>query len=370
MKRGLSVLLTIVFILLCLAAWFVVRANRQYAEAHPPAGRLVIFSTTDTAVFEPILADFHALHPQIVVQYELMDADPLYHRFLTDEAAKRPRADILLSTSMDLQVKLVNDGYVAEHISLNARAIPAWARWRDEAFGISFEPVVMVFNRRLMAGRTIPRSRAALLADIRRDPEFWRGRIGTYDIARSGVGYLLASQDARLNSEAGMLTDSFGDSQLFISDNTSSLLDRLESGKLAVGYNLLGSYARGRGASSANLEIVYPQEYTLAVARTAVIPRNAPHSKEAHVFLEYLLSLRGQQVLETRSGLEAVRSEVHESGDGPGVQDSQVGVLKPIALGPGLLVYLDRRKHAAMIESWAAAIASTPAPEASLHRTP
>lgn len=361
MKRVLYFLGGGLVLVAVLVAVVLGRARPDYSQPREAVGDLVIFSTTDTAVFAPIIADFRKLHPAVHVRYELMDADPLYHRFLADISAGRPRADILLSTSMDLQAKLVNDGYAAPHISANGRAVPHWARWRDEAFGISFEPVVMVFNRRLMAGRAIPESRAELLADIRRDPDFWRGRIGAYDIARSGLGYLLASQDARLNSDAGMLVDSFGDADVFINENTATLLTRIEQGELAMGYNLLGSYAQRRAEAGANLAIVYPREYTLAVSRTALVPRNAPNPQAAHVFLEYLLSLRGQQVLASKSRLNAVRAEI----DGPyrhlGVTGSQIGLLKPISLGPGLLVYLDDRKHDAMIESWTAAIEHRPA---------
>lgn len=313
---------------------------------------LFIVSTTDTAVFAPVIEDFLRLHPDIQVQYRLMDAEPLHTHFLSQAHIGKSTGDLLFSTSMDLQVKLVNDGYAAPHFSENAAASPQWAQWRNEAFGITFEPVVMVFNTDLMRGRPVPASRSELLADLRRDPGFWRKRVGTYDIARSGVGYLVASQDARLNSDAAVLVDAFGDIGVVANENTWPLLDMIEQGKLVMGYNLLGSYARKRVEDGARLTIVYPQEYTLAISRTAIIPRNAVNPAEAHLFLEYLLSLRGQKVLTDRGQLNAVRTEL----DGPyldmGARSAQIGLLKPIALGPGLLVYQDQRKRAELLESW------------------
>lgn len=353
--RGIVLLAGVVLLLVALAA-AVFGLTRNYRPSRPVSGELVVWSTTDTAVFAPVIADFRRMYPGVRLRYELLDAEPLYHGFLRDTSAGRQRADLLLSTSMDLQAKLVNDGYAAPHVSANGRALPRWARWRDEAFGITFEPVVMVFNRRLMQGRELPTSRGALLADLRRDPEFWRGRIGTYDIARSGVGYLFAAQDARLNSDSGMLIDSFGDMDAFIDENSATVIDRVEEGSLAMGYNILGSYARARLDAGAPLTMVYPRDYTLTVSRTALIPKTAPHPEEAHLFLEYLLSLRGQSVLAEQSRLNAVRPEIRGPYSGLGVESSEVGVLKPIALGPGLLVYLDQRKQAAMIQSWQAAI--------------
>lgn len=313
---------------------------------------LTIYSTTDREAFLPAIADFRELHPEVEVSYIQMKTAELDTRFRQEIAFGRPRADLLLSSAMDLQVQLVNDGFAVPHRSANTVLLPNWARWRDEALGFTFEPVVMVFNREMMNGRKIPASRPELLASLRADPGFWRGRIGTYDIARSSVGYLIASQDARQSSDFGALVEAFREAEVFTSITTSEILHRIEAGELAMGYNVLGSYARAEIDLHPELQIVYPSDYTLAVSRTAVIPKSAPNAQAAHLFLEYLLSVRGQLVLTNRSRLNAIRPEI----DGPysrmGIAETSVGPIRPIALGPGLLVYLDRQKSARLLELW------------------
>jgi len=308
---------------------------QDYPANGPAEGVLVLYSTLDTRVFEPLLVDFQRAHPGIGVRYENIDARPQYERFVRETDSGMSRADVLISTSMDLQVKLVNDGYTAKHVSDSADALPAWARWRNEAFGFTFEPAVMVFNRKAMHGREIPQSRAELINAIRRAPAFWQGRIGTYDISRSGVGYLLAAQDVRHSSEFGALVESLGD-----------------VGVQIAGYNLLGSYARSHPDSNERFVLVYPHDHTLVISRTAVIARNAPNPALAHRFLEYLLSLRGQRVMATQSGLPPIHLELDGIYERLGVNESQIGVLRPIALGPGLLVYLDQHKRRQMLETW------------------
>lgn len=315
-------------------------------------GRLTIYSTTDLSEFAPVIEDFRQIHPDIAIEYLDLDAMPLYERFLAEEARNEPRADLLLSSAMDLQVKLVNDGYAATHHSENSLALPEWARWREEAFGFTFEPAVLVFNTSLLAERPLPQSRDELLDALRDDPSFWRSRIGTYDIGTSSVGYLIASQDARLNGNFSALLKAFGDVDVQVADNTATILERLRTGKLKAGYNLLGSYARRVVAAGAPLAIVYPRDYTLAVLRTAVIPRNAPHPAAARQFLDYLLSIRGQRILETRTGLSAIRDEVAEGGRRFELASAAAGTLRPIALGPGLLVYLDDVKRRRLLENW------------------
>lgn len=331
-------------------AWRPARATDYPATRGAPTLR--VYSTTDTDVFEPVIRDFQAVIPGVSVRYEELDAGELHERFLREATSGAESADLLLSSAMDLQVKLVNDGFATPHRSDNALALPSWAQWRAEALGFTFEPAVMVFNRSALAGRQLPQSRAELLQMLLHEPTLWRGRVGTYDIARSSVGYLLASQDVRLSSEFGALLEAFGNVALRTEIRTADLLDRIASGELYVGYNLLGSYALTRVDAGAPIEIVYPDDYTLAVTRTAVIPASATHPAQAHEFLEYLLSVRGQQTMAERSRLPAVRPELAASGKRPGAVDARIGSLRPIPLGPGLLVYLDRQKRERMLASW------------------
>lgn len=327
-------------------------SRESVTARRPPSGALTIYSTTDTSVFAPVIDDFQRLNPKVRMTYVELEARPLHERYLRESAAGTHRADILLSASMDLQVKLVNDGYALRHRSANAKKLPAWARWRDEIFGVTFEPVVIAYNPDLLGDREMPRTRFGLVQALRADPAFWRGRVGTYDVAESNVGYLLATQDARLSSEFGPLTEAIGSVDPRTYKNTASLLTDIESGRVALGYNVLGSYARRRIDAGARLAIVYPEDYTLAVVRAAIIPKDAPNAGAAHAFLEYLLSLRGQRILSTRSHLAAAREEIGGPYGRLGLAGAAVGPLRPIPIGPGLLVYLDAQKKERFIENW------------------
>lgn len=325
---------------------------RHYDEPVFGERELLIYGTTDPAVFQPTIDDFQSQFANITVVYVDLEATPLYERFLSEAKSNSPSADILLSSAMDLQVKLVNDGFALPHKSDNAQDVPRWANWRNEAFGVTFEPAVMVFNRDLMQGRAIPRSRQAFLKDLRDNGNFWAAKIGTYDVTSSGVGYLLASQDARNGDDFGALVEALRDSRYRKYNTTSEILDAIVEGEVVAGYNLLGSYANIHADNFPNIEIVYPEDYTLAVSRTVIIPKNAKNADVAHIFLEYLLSRRGQKVLTEQSRLTAVRPEVAETIGALVREGNGQGQLRPISLGPGLLVYLDEQKKARFAELW------------------
>ena len=75
------------------------------------------------------------------------------------------------------------------------QSLPDWANWRDEAFGFTYEPAVMVYNRDLVPELEVPRSRNDLIRLIREYPARYNRRVATYDAATSGIGYLFATQD-------------------------------------------------------------------------------------------------------------------------------------------------------------------------------
>lgn len=328
----------------------------QEERGEGAVGPVTVYSTTDTSVFAPVIADFRRLHPKIVLRHIELDAGPLYDRYLREVDGGRPSADIVFSSAMDLQIKLVNDGYAQKHRSPAAASLPAAAKWRDEIFGLTFEPVVMIANPNLIPPGGLPRSRFELVRSLREHPRFWTGRIGTYDIRVSKVGYLLAAQDARLSSEFGSLIGSLGLVEARTYANMAVLIKDVAAGRVVLGYNVLGSYAKRQMMLGVRLQIIYPEDYTLAIVRAAFISRAAPNPAGAHAFMEYLMSERGQRILATRSDLVAIGTRTIGPYDGLVASGEGVGPLRPIPLGPGLLTYLDKQKRERFLMNWQTAL--------------
>jgi two-component system, OmpR family, sensor histidine kinase TctE len=114
--------------------------------------------------------------------------------------------------------------------------------------GFTYEPAVIIYNP---ASSRREHSRAAITNwpnCWKPRPERFLGRVATYDIARSGVGYLLASQDQQISSQFWRLAAALGRVEAVLSDSSPEILERVASGELAIGYNVLGSYAFARQA--------------------------------------------------------------------------------------------------------------------------
>lgn len=300
---------------------------------------LSILSTADTFVFAPLIEAYQARNPGVAVRYVVAGSQAVFAA-INDEGA---RFDLVISSAMDLQMKLANDGFAAPHRAVEP--VPAWARWQDRLYAFTQEPVVLLVARPALTGLPMPRSRRDLIALLRDHPERFAGRIGTYDPRLSGAGYLFATQEARQSDSYWRLAEVMGATRPRLYTNTNQMIADLQAGRLAMAYNVLGSYAEPRLAPDGPDTVIELEDYTLTLLRTAFVPQNAVRPELGHAFLTFLLSTGGRAVFRNETGL-------------PPVDDAQLAEnphRRPIRLDPGLLVYLDAQKRRRFLEEWTAA---------------
>ncbi|EYD72686.1 ABC transporter substrate-binding protein [Limimaricola hongkongensis] len=314
-------------------------------------------STTDIAVLGPVVEAFLAAHPGLRVAYEQWGSNAMYGLQAADCAAGRAGADLVISSAVHQMVDLVNEGCARPYRSALTAALPDALSWRDELWGVTREPAVMVYNRDLVAPAQVPRSRFDLLDLLRPTESPFRGRVATYDIERSGLGFLFAFADSTEATTFGGLMESFGRSGAIATCCSAEIIDGVAEGRFFVAYNVLGSYALARARHDDRLGVVAPQDYTLVLSRAAMIPRAAGQPRAAAQFVDFLLSEEGRRALE--AALLIVRLE---GGDGAPIELPQASetLQRPIALSPALLIVLDAHKQALFRARWRDAFPATP----------
>ncbi|PWC35579.1 extracellular solute-binding protein [Azospirillum sp. TSO22-1] len=321
-----------------------------YPAPRAEAARLRVHAATDQPAMDALIRDFQDANPDVAIDYLDMNTAELYAGIVSPKGGPLP--DLAISSAVDLQTKLVNDGYAQRHRSPATASLPDWANWRDEAFGFTQEPAVIVYNRALVPEAEVPRSRDELIRLLHDRPERYRGRLTTYDVASSGIGYLFATQDSVASSQFWQLTDSLGDLGVKLACCTPDMMDLIERGEALIGYNLLGSYARARQAAGSPLGIVLPSDYTLVMSRVALIPRTAPQPALAGRFIDHLLSERGQSVIAAGPTFYAVSPLAQGPMSTERLTTDLGGPAQRIVVGPALLVFLDDLKRGRFVKQW------------------
>lgn len=314
-------------------------------------GKLVIYGATDSKATQPLVKDFSALYPGISVEYNDMNSTEVYNRFISEAAAGGNTADVLWSSAMDLQIKLASEGYAMAYKSVEAPNVPGWSMWKDMAYGTTFEPAAIVYNKRLVTGAEIPQTHADF-ARIIRGAKF-KDKVTTYDIEKSGVGFMFMTQDSQDDPQFAALEDALGAAHVRVQSSTGTMLERISSGENLIGYNVIGSYALVRAMHDPSIGIVLPKDYTLILSRVLFINKAAKSPNAAKLWLDYMLSKRGQTVIANESKLYAIRADV--TGTTTSAELIKlVGEknIKPVPVGPSLLSYLAPAKRMAFLKQW------------------
>ncbi|KNG92665.1 ABC transporter substrate-binding protein [Pseudaestuariivita atlantica] len=334
MRYLVAVILALLALPLAAQDW----EDRQVFGAGDAAVTLRIVSSTDTDLFAPLIEGFVSANPDIAIEYLVTNTSDIDKRFrATPEAF-----DVAISSAMDLQLKLTNDGYAA---TLEGVTHPAWAQWRQSLFAFTSEPAAIVVNRAAFEGLAIPRTRQELIEILRAHPDRFRGRVGTYDVRQSGLGYLFATQDARASETFWRLMEIMGGLDVALYCCSGDMIDDLIAGRIAVAYNVLGSYAEARVAGDGPLDIILPSDFRTTMMRTALVSGDSPRPEAAERFVRALIAY-------TPEGAAAGggRSLPPLAVEDPGADRAT------IPLGPALMTFLDALKRDKFLEEWENAV--------------
>lgn len=297
---------------------------------------LKVISSTDIDLFSSVAESFVAGREGVSVDYYVAGTADL-DRILRQSPEQ---FDVAISSAMDLQFKLANDGFARV---LEGIDYPAWAEWRRSVFAFTSEPAAIVVNRAAFAESGAPQTRQALIRALRETPERFRGKVGTYDVRQSGLGYLFATQDARTSETFWRLAEVMGNLDARLYCCSGDMIEDVAAGRLLVAYNVLGSYAQAREDLSDQIEIILPIDFQTVMMRTALVSARGPNPIVARDFMEHLLTLRDT----TPTSAPALPML---DLDKPASEQST------IQLEPALLTYLDRLKAQRFLQEWADAI--------------
>ena len=310
---------------------------------------LRIASATDTAAMTPLINRFESLYPNVTTSYQEYQTVDLYESIMASDSTDMP--DIVISSAMDLQVDLVNRGLALPVSIPDTVDLPDWAVWRSELFGFTFEPAAIVYNVDLIGPGTLPLEHRELINYIRSNETRFNRKIGIYDLRRSGIGYLFATQDVVQGLQSSRMTEVLTRANVQKFCCTSEMIAATARGDLALSMNTIGSYALAAAAQDKRIGIHLMSDYNLVMSRTAFVPRYASHPEIAGLFITFLLT-EGQTILAQESDLIPLLPTASFSAVGRSELRDFAGSFLPIKLGPGLLTFLDAHKKAEFLESW------------------
>ncbi len=294
----------------------------QTIAAAKKEGKVVIYSALDTKAASPLIKDFSALYPDVKVEYNDMNSTELYNRFKSPEVAK----------------------------------LPGWAVYKNQAYGTTYEPAVFIYNKRLVTADEVPADHAAFAKLINTKVDKFKGKVTTYDIEKSGVGFMFVVQDTKYFPAMKDIERGFGATSYRVYSSTGNMLEKVSSGEHLLGYNVLGSYALVRAKKDPNLGVQLPKDYTLVLSRVMFIGKSAKNPNAAKLWVDYILSQRGQKLIGSDVELFSIRDDVDAEYTAAKLNKQMGGTVKPIPVSAEITEYLDSKKRLEFLGAWKATV--------------
>lgn len=323
---------------------------------------LVIYSVLSNKAAQPLVEAFKLKYPDIHVEYDGEGGSTeTYERFLLETKLKKPTADVMWSSAMDLQMKLIVEGFAAKYKSVESEHIPEWARYQDLAWGTTYEPVVIVYNKQLLPSNQVPVDHKSFGLLIDQYPNQFKGKVTTFDLSKSGVGYMFAVQDQIYNKNWSELQQSIGKSNPYLAAGTGEMLKRINAGDSILGYNIMGSYALSRSQKDLpNLAVIYPTDFAPVLSRLMFINVNAAHPNAAKLWIDFVLSKQGQKIIGDNLELNAIREDSEAKNSAQKIIQKMGNSVRMIPIEKKLADTLEANFQLKFMQQWSEATFNQP----------
>jgi iron(III) transport system substrate-binding protein len=203
----------------------------------------------------------------------------------------KTEADVITLADIGTFIELKNQGYLMKYDS--PHYLKYSAEYKDPGYWAAFAGfgICMAYNENLV--KTPPQHWADLLNNR------WKGRIGLEDINTAGSQY---GQYYMLREELGK---EFWQELLSLQEpkiyyKTTDLANALLAGEIDIAgefsTNTVYSYRIEKGVP---VQGIYPDEGIPFVVNLVAIINQTKHPEEAKIFFNFLLSRRGQEIMQT-----------------------------------------------------------------------
>ncbi len=186
-----------------------------------------------------------------------------------------------------------------EHLS------PGFYSTEGKWIGFSRLPIVFIYHNKLVEEAEAPKTWEALF------DETWKGRLAFADPLSSGTSCtaLLTMCQVKKLAPKELVKDFYDVLDGEILPDSQRVIDEVTQGTKLVGITLEESAlkARKRGA---DIGIIYPGDGVSAVPDGAAIVKNAPHSENARLFLDFVVSREVQEFLGDSLCRRSVRTDI------------------------------------------------------------
>lgn len=263
--------------------------NRQafLEEGARKEGALLVYTSMDLEESQPLIEGFMKKYPFIKGEIYRASGEDVAQKIITEYRGRKYIADIFEGTGIDV-AKMLNERYGQPYFTPRAASYPRQGQ-DSKGFWVStrYNMLVLGWNTNLVSAADAPKRYEDLL-DAK-----WRGKIGV----EADDQIWLATLMEHWGESRGMeFFKRLSDQQLLIRKGHTLLANLVVAGEAPLSPTLYNHRPQALKRRGAPIEW-RPLEPVVAVIHLISLPKNAPHPHAAMLFIDYMLSPEGQQML-------------------------------------------------------------------------
>lgn len=263
----------------------------EIVAAAEEEGSVLLYSNANEEVMAPLAAGFSKKYPNIEVRNLDLEDTQIAERYRTESATGARTADIVMTSDQLTMQDFVEAGHVLDYEDPNVPNLPDYANLAPGVVAMSEDPVIALFNKSVLPEDQQPTSMAEF-AEMAPELE---GKIGTLDVANA-IGFLATASYVNDAGEEGWEHLEALGASAGVESGTGNLSQKLLQGAYAGSFFVSGSVRPLiTGDAAKVLNYTYLVDGTPLVPRAMAITAQAPNPNAAKVFMNYALSVEGQE---------------------------------------------------------------------------
>lgn len=294
---------------------------RMIEASHSEPSVFVYSNVADTN-WKPTLAAFHERYPWIKVA--TADSGPAisFERYYAESAANRRTADVIVSGAPDAWMRFLDRGQVADYVSPEGDHLPQWSMPSKGLYTFSADPMIIIYNKRLLSPREYPVGIRQMIAVATADPKRFRRKYTTYDASSHPFAYAIHWTMVNKGHVGGW--DYLSQLAPFTRPEEAgvSMLDKVTAGEYFAAFytssTTVWPYMSARGQVIA---WVFPNDGVPIMVRGMSVTKAATSPNSARLLVDFILSREGE-VAEAHGGMTPYRSDVSATDAGAPTLDS------------------------------------------------
>ena len=291
------------------------------------AGRLVIYSGRSEALIQPVIEAFELAYPQVEVLLKAGSNSELANALLEEQA--NPQADVFITTELFTVQSLAEKGAFQPYLPQGAEQLPSEFTGDENLWtGLTRRARVIMYNTELVKPEELPTS----IFDL--TDKKWKGWVAA---AGSTNGSMQAQIAAMRQLMGGQATEEWLqgliDNQVTFFGGHTDVRKAVGAGEFKLGL-VNHYYYHLQRAEGSPVGVVYPDQGEgqigmITNATAAAIVAGSRNLDLAQAFLDYLISLEGQELFARLNYEYPLLAEAATLAELPPLDEFQLAAVDP-----------------------------------------